>query len=162
MAAWIFDRTISRDRSISSSRFAYTSTAFFINFLWTFLGCCSEQLPILPWHFALTFCFQVPRLTRPGGRAPRPIKFYHLIPLDLRKARHISTSALWIFTCCIDKGQLSIQSPTIALGASAIQVKSVFWEWSGTAKLHIGRWSHRDSKSKTDMLPIALTPGQQK
>ena len=45
---------------------------------------------------------------------------------------HISTSALWIFTCCIDKGQLSIKSP-IAQGASAIQVKSVFWEWCGTA-----------------------------
>ncbi|MEG4591081.1 hypothetical protein QUA86_05950 [Microcoleus sp. F6_B6] len=49
------------------------------------------------------------------------------MPLDLRKARHISTSALWIFTSCIELSQLSIKS-SIVLGASVQKVKSVFWE----------------------------------
>ncbi|MEG4350531.1 hypothetical protein QUA70_21225 [Microcoleus sp. LAD1_D5] len=78
-------------------------------------------------NFTLTFWFEVDRLTDPADRAQHPIKFYHLMPLDLRQARHISTSALWIFTCCIELSQLSIKS-SIVLGASLHKVKSVFWE----------------------------------
>ncbi|WP_333485210.1 hypothetical protein [Microcoleus sp. AT8-B5] len=83
----------------------------------------------------MTFWFEVDRLTDPAGRAPHPIRFYHVMPLDLRKARLISTSALWIFTGCIELSQLSIKS-SIVLGASGPKVKSVFWdsEPSRTAK----------------------------
>ncbi|MEG4265619.1 hypothetical protein QUA26_05140 [Microcoleus sp. Pol12A4] len=49
------------------------------------------------------------------------------MPLDLRKARHISTSALLIFIGCIELSQLSIKS-SIVLGASMQKVKNVFWE----------------------------------
>ncbi|WP_333153308.1 hypothetical protein [Microcoleus sp. B9-D4] len=49
------------------------------------------------------------------------------MPLDWRKGRHIPTSALWIFTCCIELSQLSIKS-SIVLGASGQKVKSVFWD----------------------------------